>query len=522
MNLTPKEITKQVGDFWKKQNKKMRIVLPVSLAGIIVAAVVIAAALNNKSYTVLYTGLSSSEAGEILAALDEMSVVTRVKNDNTILVPENDEARLKMELSAQGYPKSSLNYNLFSANTGFMTTDYEKRQYLVFQLQDRLQEAIETLQGVDTAIVTISLPESSAYVISANKTPATASVVLVVRRGAELSAKQIAGIEQLVAKSIPGLETGNVAIVDGNGALLNSGDEEGMAASTRLELETGIAKTIENNVLKLLLPVYGQDALRVVANASIEISQRFSEETTYSPVVGDSGIISSQGLTQESQNGGTVAGGVPGTASNTGVTTYPEADAGASGQSASSSSETNYLVNQMKEQMEKKGYEIKDISVAVLIGDTSLSPDETEKYREMIAYASGIKAEKVSVFAAEFSAQKSTSPVQQTPAPIYSIEQKDVPYLIGLCAFLLVLILFIIIMKSRRKRRNAAATNDEDELGLIGNLGTNPAMMPGQIVLNETRELGLKRQIKDFSSSSPDVVAQLLRTWIKEEEIKNE
>jgi flagellar biosynthesis/type III secretory pathway M-ring protein FliF/YscJ len=37
------------------------------------------------------------------------------------------------------------------------------------------------------------------------------------------------------------------------------------------------------------------------------------------------------------------------------------------------------------------------------------------------------------------------------------------------------------------------------------------------IVLNETREQGLKRQIKDFSTTNPEIIAQLIRTWLKEE-----
>jgi flagellar biosynthesis/type III secretory pathway M-ring protein FliF/YscJ len=45
---------------------------------------------------------------------------------------------------------------------------------------------------------------------------------------------------------------------------------------------------------------------------------------------------------------------------------------------------------------------------------------------------------------------------------------------------------------------------------------------PGGIVFNETREQGLKKQIKELSSSNPDIVAQLLRTWIKEGEDDNE
>lgn len=44
--------------------------------------------------------------------------------------------------------------------------------------------------------------------------------------------------------------------------------------------------------------------------------------------------------------------------------------------------------------------------------------------------------------------------------------------------------------------------------------------LPGGIVLNETREQVLKKQIKEFTSTNPEIVAQLLRAWMKEGETR--
>ena len=46
--------------------------------------------------------------------------------------------------------------------------------------------------------------------------------------------------------------------------------------------------------------------------------------------------------------------------------------------------------------------------------------------------------------------------------------------------------------------------------------------MNEEIILNETKEQSMKKQIKDFSAGSPDIVAQLIRTWIKEDYDNNE
>ncbi len=52
--------------------------------------------------------------------------------------------------------------------------------------------------------------------------------------------------------------------------------------------------------------------------------------------------------------------------------------------------------------MERSGYEIVDISAAVLVGSPQMSPEQTQAYKEMVAFASGIAPEKVVFSSAEF------------------------------------------------------------------------------------------------------------------------
>ena len=44
-----------------------------------------------------------------------------------------------------------------------------------------------------------------------------------------------------------------------------------------------------------------------------------------------------------------------------------------------------------------------------------------------------------------------------------------------------------------------------------------PADIPDEIVLSETREQGLKRQVREFTAGNPEVVATLIRGWMKED-----
>ena len=533
MKLTPMVLFKQISEFWKKQNKKMKTILIASVVGFAAVAVIAAALLNHKGYVVLYRGLSSSEAGEIITRLDEMAVDSKIQNDGSILVPTNDEARLKMLLSAEGYPQSALNYDVFSNNSDFMTTDYEKKKYLIFQLQNRLQDAIKTLSGVNSAIVTISVPDDSSFVLEADKVPPTASVLLDLRGSNELDKQQIKGIEQLVAKSVPGLETKNVAIVDGTGTILNNteSDSNAVAAGTRMELENSMSQTVKDRVINLLQPVFGRNRLSVAVNTSIEVNKKISEQTTYTPVIDQSGIVAKQDQTKEGTNGIAAASGAPGMDSNSGVVTYPAqaVDNTANG-STNESSSTDYLVNQLKEQVERDGYEIKDLSVAVIIGDISLSQDELASYREMVAFAAGIDTNKVVISGVEFSDQKNAETSNPPVSSLLKNLQGNPLYLfVGLGVILLFLIALIIFLRSRgknrkpsrkgRKSKHLETENERPDIQTM--LEGKAANLPGEIVLSETREQGLKKQIKEFSSNNPDIVAQLIRTWIKEDDENN-
>ena len=52
---------------------------------------------------------------------------------------------------------------LFFDNLGMTMTEFEKKQTLRFELQDRLQTTLKRIDGVVGAIVTINVPEKDGY-----------------------------------------------------------------------------------------------------------------------------------------------------------------------------------------------------------------------------------------------------------------------------------------------------------------------------------------------------------------------
>jgi len=519
MVLSAGDIFNRLKEFWKKQSRKAKTVMICAVSAAVVIAVAAAVMLNRVDRTALYRGLEASEAGEITARLGEMGVDYTVNDRGDIMVPTDLAPQLKVTLASEGYPRTSLSYDLFSNNSGFMTTDFEKKEYLLFQLQNRLQDSIRTIRGIKNAIVTISLPKEDSFVLEKDRTPATASVVLSLEGGETLESRQIKGIVALVSKSVPGLAQENVAVIDDMGNILSSGEDEdgGHLAYTKLELEKSIGTALEGRLTKLLTPVFGTDGFRVAVNVSVDASKKVSEQTIYTPVVGESGIASRMEQSRESAGNTAGEGGIPGTGTNTGVPVYPEVtEDGEENPNVSESSSADYLVNQLKEQISDDGYEIRDLSVALIIG-AELTDEQVEEYRKMAAFAMGIGVDKISISTARFLVSGS-SPL---PGPVQQLERltrEQIIMLLGAGGVLILLILILsIIRKIRRGRKKKKIVSDEPP-GIEELLAQKPPEeeIPGQIVLNETREQALKHQIKDFASTNPEIVSQLIRTWLKE------
>lgn len=229
------------------------------MAGIVLIAVLAAYLLNRPPYVVLYPGLEHQEAVEVMTELGKRNVKYEEK-DGTILVPKDEENSLRMDLANMGYPKTAPNYDFFTSNTDVMTTDYEKKTIEKYQLNQRLEAVIETLDGVKNANVTISIPEENTYAWSKDTTKPTASVSITLYGENSLNTKQVNGIKQLVSKSVPNLTAENVAVID-----TSSGEELGGASdgSSQVDLsqfkrtiEKAYENDVESSVMKVLGPVF--------------------------------------------------------------------------------------------------------------------------------------------------------------------------------------------------------------------------------------------------------------------------
>ncbi|WP_312831596.1 flagellar basal-body MS-ring/collar protein FliF [Sedimentibacter saalensis] len=520
-----KNIVKSIKDFWDKISIKSRKIIIGGFAGIVVASLIIALVLNNKEYVVLFSGIDKEETAEVMKQLQENNVDYKYEKDGTILIPEAQESTLRMQLAQSGHPRSGTNYDVFTENIDFMTTDYEKRQYEIFQLQERLQSSIMTIDGVKEAIVTINVPEEKNFAWETNTTEPSASVKVNLKNGKSLSSSQTDGIMQLVVKSVKGLKEENVAIIDTDGnSLVASGEiKQTNTIKLKLEIEKQFEKETIKNVSEFLAKIYGEENIKVSAKCTINFDKKISEMLQYLPDQETKlGVPGSTQNQREITGPGETVGGISGTESNAEVPTYPGVVVEGDNIYFKDSNSINYLVSQLKEQIEHNPGEIEQLTVAAVINKASIRDEELTEVKELIAFSAGISTEDIALHNMLF--YDPNAPAQPAISDEVNTEQitmREILIYGGIALAVLSVLIFIlsIVLRKRKKKKEAleaAKSKAEAEAAAAGDFSWQD--IQDGIKLQETQEQAIKKQLKEFTTTNPEIAAQLIRTWIKGDE----
>ncbi len=521
-NNAVKKIFGPLKEYWAKQEKKRKITIVSIAAAALVLIVVLVLLLNRTEYAVLYSGLSSQEAGEIMTRLEELEADAKAQGTGTILVPKKQEDALRMQLSSEGYPQSGLNYDMFEKSTGFGTTDYEKQKYMQFQTQERLQGTIKSLDNVDDAIVTLYIPETSSFVLKSDKENASASVVLRIKRGMEFTDQQAKNIISLVSKSVPGLSEDQVFIIDALGNTLSRTDtNQAELAGTQLELENEMSRQYKEKIEEMLKPVLGETKFVVAVRAQLDFDKRTTESTTYEPVEGSSdGIPVSVNDVKEKAEGAENAGNV-GMDANGGAPEYPVVNNNG-GNYEKTDRTVNYEVNTTKDLVQKSEGTLQNLSVSVILDNQELQAGAADKVRTLVAGAVGMPEERIVVENMDFSDEMSASDRMlddMMNTNDYVRRQSFIrnAVIFGIIALVILVLLFALLAWRRKKKREEeeqrllleAEKRAEEEAKIghaIGDLDDGETF--------EEKKSDSRKFIEKNISQNPEFVVQLLRNWL--------
>jgi len=461
--------------------------LLMMIGGAALVAVIAAAMLWSRApdYRVLYSNVSDSDGGAIIAALQQMNVPYRFAEGGTaIMVPEASVHEARLKLASQGLPKGGQAGFELMENQKFGTSQFTEQVNYQRALEGELARTIQAMQEVQSARVHLAMTKPSVFVREQAKP--SASVLLKLYPGRMLDRSQVQAIGHLVSSSVPNLPLANVTVVDQSGRLLSSSFQDNASGldPTQLsyvrDVEQGYIKRIE----AILGPVVGEDNVRAQVTADVDLDNTEQMAESYRPNQDPANAaVRSTHTAEATQNKADAQGGVPGALSNqpptaprmlptapapasasqpaaTGPNGQPQqvaaANTGGTAASGNSSSTrdttTNYEVDKTVRRTRAAVGTVRRLSVAVVVnyrGDGKtwkpLSEAEMVKLNALVKDAVGFDAKRgdsVNVVNSQFSG---TLPMSKDDLPLW--KQPDmIQYAIQAAKYLALAIGFLILV----------------------------------------------------------------------------
>ena len=249
-----------------------------------VAAIVLYWGMQKADMTTLYSSLSESEKSRVLNSLKNMGVDVQLDPaTGEILVPASEYHQSRISLAAQGLPEfagSEMN-NLDNLPLGISRSVEGVRLRQVQEAE--LAKSITEISSVKASRVHLALPEKSVFV--RDQTPPTASVFVNLKNGRKLDKTQILAITNLVSSSVPGMNPGNVSIVDQFGNLLSNApdDPDQALADSQLEYRMKLENIYRNRIQSLVTPIVGTNNVNAQVNLEIDFTRREVSQEIINP-----------------------------------------------------------------------------------------------------------------------------------------------------------------------------------------------------------------------------------------------
>lgn len=299
-------------------SNQQKVLLMVALAAVIALLVASSTWIKQADYRILFSNISERDGGAIIAALEQLNVPYKFNDSGgAILVPGSKVHEVRLRLASQGLPKGGgVGFELME-NQKFGISQFAEQVNYQRGLEGELSRTIQSIGAVQAARVHLAIPKPTVFVREDLKP--SASVLLNLYPGRMLDPSQIAGIQNLVAASVPNLPVSGVTLIDQNGTMLSQLKSAMMNAgldATQIRYVQEIEASAIKRVGDILSPIVGQGNARVQVAADVDFSQSEQTAETHRPntTPAETSIRSQQ--TSETAGATPSAQGVPGALSN--------------------------------------------------------------------------------------------------------------------------------------------------------------------------------------------------------------
>ncbi|RKX78426.1 MAG: flagellar M-ring protein FliF [Spirochaetes bacterium] len=569
MNEWFKKVIEQVKNLWGKWSVVQKViffsVIGAALAGLIMLMVFSSAP---SMVPLITTRIEDKQLlTRISMRLDEEGVDHQITEDGRVLVKDKKTAQRMVAILAREnlIPPETSPWDIFKMDR-WTVTDFERNVNLRNAIRKSLEQHIEALEDVDSAQVTLVIPEKELF--AEDQAPVTASVIITPRPGSDITENRskLEGIEKLIQFAVEGLNKENIVITDHRGNVLNDFVE--LAKLDRLELAKREIKTkanLENaykqEILNELRSIFGKDRVRVInvsidldmGKKTVETEEHFpitmvedNPRTPYDETKVIESITISKNIVDEKFKGtGFNPEGPPGQEGQV-PPAYKDL-AGLVGEYSREQVTQNEVVNTRNVMEEKSPWEIKRITAAVAIdgiwkwqydesGNVILNPDgsikreyipvtqeELSKAKELVEHAIGYSRERgdsVTVQHLQFDRSEQFLKEDDTYRQRMRLRQTLLYVAVGIVGILVAFFVFRLLSREAERRRKLREEELSRQHQAMREAALRAAEEEGvevEMSVEERARHEMQENAINMAREHPEDVAQLIRTWLMEE-----
>ncbi|KIN74583.1 flagellar basal-body MS-ring/collar protein FliF [Sulfitobacter guttiformis] len=428
---------------WTQLGIKRQLVVIAATGAMFFAILAMARMTTAPSMTLLYAGLESSAAGDVVRSLEQRGVAFDVRG-GSIFVDSKQRDQLRLTLASEGLPANgNRGYELLDQLTGFGTTS---------QMFDAAYWRAKEGELARTIVANPAIAMARVHIASTGSNPFQRGVtpkasVSLTPNGGGISPAQAKAVRFLVASAVAGLSPDDVAVIDANGALIGATEESAPTVGGDDK-----AQLLRERVQRLLEARVGFGNAVVEVSVDTVTESESIRELSFDP----EGRVAISSDTEERTNTAEGTGGGDVTVASN----LPDQDgAGGGDKSTSQNNETreriNYEVSETEREVIRTPGAIKRLSVAVLVNETTVLNDvgepvaqsrnaeEMEALRELVSSAVGFDAERGDIITLKSMALQSVAP-SGTAASTSLMDQFDLDLLSAIQMIILAVVTLIL------------------------------------------------------------------------------
>jgi flagellar M-ring protein FliF len=504
-----------------------KVVIGLLLVGLLLGGFFFYRWITTPTQAPLFSNLAASDASAIVDELTASGAAyTLADGGQTIMVDKNQVYNLRLQMSGKGLPAGQDTGYALLDQTGITTSEFQQQVTYQRALEGELSNTLEALKGVNQAVVHVALPKDEVFVTDQKKP--TASVLLDLAPGTNLTGEQIQAVTNLVSSSIQGMDPDQVTVTDSTGHVLSApgtGISAG-AGDARSQVEQEYEARLAANAQQILDTVVGPGHAKVSVRADVDLSKRKSTSETYT-YPNNAPPLSSSTSTEKYNGSGTPVGGV------LGPENMPDAASNAGGGNSSydkTSTTDNNAVDKTTETVDGAPGALNRLTVSVVMDNAVAGSLNQNQIQSLVGNAVGLdtaRGDAITVASMPFdttaakqaAADLTAAKAAQSSAQMWSMIKTG-----GIAAGIALVVLLVWLRSRRREEIEEEYEPLELSDDMLAELDRLRVASSREVPDVDNRALELevaerqkvRGEISTMVSERPDEVAAMLRGWLSE------